>query len=189
MVAVLAERAVGPAVVSAAVAALRGVLDRFDAALVSGADAAEVARPNIVVILPDDFGYGDVSAYGGPAPTPNLDRLAAQGTRFSNAFAAVSSCSPSRSVILTGLYNHTNGQYGLAHAVNNQVTQRWVESLPKLLNTAGYRTAIIGKNHVQPKEVYPYEIAVEGPTVNRNVKNLARRAREIVYKSAHQPQR
>ena len=141
------------------------------------------APRNVLMMIGDDHGL-DGGCFGNAAvATPNLDRLARQGTRFSNAFAAVSSCSPSRSVILTGLYNHTNGQYGLAHAVNNQVTQRWVASLPKMLNEAGYRTAIIGKNHVQPKEVYPYEISVEGPTVNRNVKNLVRRAREIMTRN------
>src|SRR5215212_2337644 len=113
----------------------------------SFASAAEPATPprNILLMIGDDHGL-DGGCFGNPAvATPNLDRLASQGTRFANGFAAVSSCSPSRSVILTGHYNHTNGQYGLAHADNNQVTQQWVKSLPKLLNDAGYRTAIIGK--------------------------------------------
>lgn len=114
---------------------------------------AQAAHKNVLLLIGDDHGTES------NASTPNLDRLAAQGTRFTNAFAAVSSCSPSRSVILTGLYNHTNGQYGLAHASHNQVTQPWVRSLPRILNDAGYRTGVIGKNHVQPKEVYPYQSA------------------------------
>jgi N-sulfoglucosamine sulfohydrolase len=133
-------------------------------------------------MIGDDHGQ-DGACFGNPAvDTPNLDRLAASGTRFANGFATVSSCSPSRSVILTGLYSHTNGQYGLAHAANNQVTQPWVWSLPRILNQAGYRTALFGKNHVQPKEVYPYQVAVEGATVNRNVSNLARQAGEFFAK-------
>src|SRR2546421_3425050 len=102
---------------------------------------------NVLLIIGDDHGL-DGGCFGNPAvATPALDRLAASGTRFPNAFAAVSSCSPSRSVILTGLYNHTSGQYGLQHGTNNQTTEPWVRSLPRLFNDAGYRTMLIGKNH------------------------------------------
>src|SRR5687768_8384081 len=114
-------------------------------ALSAFAFAAEpTTRPrNVLLMIGDDHGL-DAGCYANPAvATPNLDRLASQGTRFANAFAGVSSCSPSRSVILTGLYTHTNGQYGLAHATNHQSTQQWVMSLPRLLNDAGYRTALI----------------------------------------------
>lgn len=78
------------------------------------ATVALAAPPrNVVLIIGDDHGL-QVGCYGDPvARTPSLDRLAAGGTRFANAFAAVSSCSPSRSVILTGMFNHSNGQYGL----------------------------------------------------------------------------
>src|SRR5687768_2927288 len=82
--------------------------------------AQSTTNKNVLLLIGDDHGTESNT------PTPNLDRLASQGTRFANAFAAVSSCSPSRSVILTGLYNHTSGQYGLAHASNNQVTQAFV---------------------------------------------------------------
>ncbi len=120
--------------------------------------AAEQPRArNVLLLIGDDHGV-DGGCFGNAAvATPNLDHLAATGTRFANAFGCVSSCSPSRSVMLTGLFNHTNGQYGLQHATNNQVTEPWVQSLPKLFNDAGYRTELIGKNHVAPKEVYPYQ--------------------------------
>ena len=62
--------------------------------------------------------------------------LAARGTLFTNAFATVSSCSPSRSVIYTGLYSHSNGMYGLAHDVHNQHLLPWVRTLPQLLKAA-----------------------------------------------------
>ena len=141
-------------------------------------------RKNILLLIGDDHGM-DGGCFGNPAAsTPNLDRLASQGTRFPNAFAAVSSCSPSRSVILTGLYNHTNGQYGLAHATNNQRTQPFVMSLPRLLNDAGYRTALIGKNHVVPQEVYPYATEQQG---GRPPQQFAHKATEFFQKQDDRP--
>lgn len=114
------------------------------------------ANKNVLLIIADDLGR-ELGCYGDEdARTPNIDRLASEGTRFANAFASVASCSPSRSTILTGMHAHQNGQYGLAHPPHAQQTFEWVQSLPKLLNDAGYRTGIIGKNHVRPKSVYPY---------------------------------
>jgi len=123
-----------------------------------GATAAAVPLRNVVVFVTDDQGMNDAGCYGNPdLRTPNLDRLAADGTRFTHAFCTTSSCSASRSVILTGLYNHANGQYGHQHDVHNFHTFPWVRSLPLLLGEAGYRTCSIGKYHVQPREVYRFE--------------------------------
>jgi N-sulfoglucosamine sulfohydrolase len=73
-------------------------------------------RPNIVLIVSDDHGHEAVGCYGNKVvKTPNIDQPAAEGTRFTNAFCTVSSCSPSRSVILTGMQSHSNGVYGLEH--------------------------------------------------------------------------
>jgi N-sulfoglucosamine sulfohydrolase len=128
---------------------------------------AIAAQKNVLLLIADDMGL-DGTCFGNDAvATPNLDRLAGQGTRFANAFATVSSCSPSRAVILTGLYTHQNGQYGLAHADHNQVTRPEVRSLPKILGERGYRTAIIGKNHVQPESVYNYGTVLQ-PKPPRN---------------------
>ncbi|HEV2295311.1 MAG TPA: sulfatase [Tepidisphaeraceae bacterium] len=116
---------------------------------------------NVLLIIADDMGL-DGGCFGNDAvSTPNLDQLASEGTRFANAFATVSSCSPSRAALLTGLYTHQNGQYGLAHAAHNQVTRDDVQTLPKLLSARGYRTAIVGKNHVRPQSVYDYESVLE----------------------------
>src|SRR6476659_8392993 len=83
--------------------------------------AAEQPRGrNVLILIGDDHGLDGGRFGNGAVATPSLDRLAATGTRFANAFAAVSSCSPSRSVMLTGLFNHNSGQYGLQHAPNNQ---------------------------------------------------------------------
>src|SRR5687768_2205661 len=68
----------------------------------SGALGAE--RPNIIVVLADDFGYGDVSAFGGVVPTPHLDRMAREGTRFTQFYVASPICSPSRAGIITGQF-------------------------------------------------------------------------------------
>lgn len=140
------------------------------AAAPSATFAADQPRArNVLLLIGDDHGL-DGGCFGNAAvATPSLDRLAASGTRFANAFGCVSSCSPSRSVMLTGLFNHTNGQYGLQHATNNQVTEPWVQSLPKLFNDAGFRTALIGKNHVAPKDVYAYqqEVPLRGRAAKR----------------------
>src|SRR3954451_12154079 len=83
------------------------------------AAAADKPRRNVVLLIADDLGL-EVGCYGDKvAKTPNLDALAKAGTRFENAFAVVAWCTPSRSVLYTGLYPHASGQYGLAHAGHN----------------------------------------------------------------------
>src|SRR5512137_1024336 len=76
------------------------------------AQAASGARPNIVVLVADDWGFSDVGAFGGEIATPNLDGLARSGMRFSN-FHVAASCSPTRSMLLTGVDNHRNGHGNL----------------------------------------------------------------------------
>ena len=112
---------------------------------------AEQPRRNIVLIVTDDQSptagcYGDRTI-----KTPNLDALAAEGTRFDLAFSTVASCSPSRAVILTGLYAHATGQYGLEHHFHHFRGYETLQSLPVLLSKLGYRTARIGKFHVSPE--------------------------------------
>src|SRR5688500_16325008 len=103
---------------------------------------------NVVLFVADDQGQV-AGCYGNPGiKTPNIDALAADATRFQYAYATTASCSPSRSVILTGLFNHANGQYGLQHAAHHFQSFDDVKSLPVLLSAAGYRTARVGKFHV-----------------------------------------
>src|SRR5687767_5559068 len=154
-----------------------------------GCHAYGAERRNVVLIIADDLGR-EVGCYGNAVVrTPNLDALAALGTRFTNAFATVASCSPSRAVMLTGLYTHTNGQYGLAHAEHNVHTLANVRSLPARLKEAGYRTGIIGKLHVLPPKVYPFDETVQLNEVGggRNVAGIARRAGQFVSETADQP--
>jgi len=115
------------------------------------------APRNVVMMVVDDQGL-DAGCYGNDKiKTPHLDALAAEGTLFENAFCTTASCSASRSVILSGLHNHSNGQYGHQHSYHNFHTLNFVEGLPVLLAKAGYRTCSIGKYHVQPEKNYHFE--------------------------------
>ncbi|AHE53114.1 sulfatase family protein [Sphingomonas sanxanigenens] len=136
---------------------------RATSGLAAGAAIAPAVRAaganpqrNILLMISDDQGL-DLGCYGVPIRTPRLDRLAGEGTRFTRAFAAVSSCSPSRAVINTGLYTHQNGMYGLQHDVHHQSLLDGIETLPAMLRRAGYATALVGKKHVGPDSAFPYE--------------------------------
>ncbi len=143
----------------------------------------EPSPRNVLLIVGDDLGL-DLGCYGHPkARTPNLDALAAAGTRFTHAFATTASCSASRAVLLTGLYTHANGQYGHQHAEHNFHTHTSVRSLPRLLKDAGYRTGVAGKLHVQPASVYTFDVEAPGGGVAGIVQN----ARKFIADSAGRP--
>src|SRR4051812_36130620 len=112
-------------------------------------------RPNIVFILADDLGYGDLSCYGGKTPTPNLDRLAQEGTRFTQAYVAAPICSPSRAALITGqnpgrwrITSYLQTRKGNAACEQADFLDAKAPSLPRELKRAGYRTAHIGKWHL-----------------------------------------
>ncbi|RJP23280.1 MAG: hypothetical protein C4520_06425 [Candidatus Abyssobacteria bacterium SURF_5] len=116
-----------------------------------GNESAAGDRPNIVLLVADNLGWKDLGCYDNPdVKTPNLDRLAREGIRFTNAFITASSCSPSRASIITGQYPHTNGVNGLTHIHRRMMLSPFVNTLPKVLSRAGYNTAIEGKWHVAP---------------------------------------
>lgn len=151
-----------------------------------GAEAGTDNRPNILLIVSDDHGRGDLGCYGNRSVhTPNLDYLASQGLRFDNAYCTSASCSASRSVILTGLFNHANGQYGHQHSYNHFRTFETVRSLPVLLSESGYHTARIGKYHVGPEEVYHFDEVLEGDS--RNAVQMAGNCRELISGRMDEP--
>ncbi|XP_004860943.1 N-sulphoglucosamine sulphohydrolase isoform X2 [Heterocephalus glaber] len=118
------------------------------------------ARPrNVLLILADDGGFESGVYNNSVIATPHLDALACRSLIFRNAFTSVSSCSPSRASLLTGLPQHQNGMYGLHQDVHHFNSFDKVQSLPLLLGRAGVRTGIIGKKHVGPEAVYPFDFA------------------------------
>jgi arylsulfatase A-like enzyme len=122
------------------------------------------SRPNIVVILVDDMGYSDIGCYGGEIDTPNIDRLAAQGVRFSQFYNA-GRCSPSRASLLTGLHPHQTGigvltKNDLAHGGYPGSLNRDCVTIAEVLQDAGYATCLAGKWHLvsdvqNPNDAWP----------------------------------
>ncbi len=113
--------------------------------------ARKSSAPNIIVILADDLGYSDIGCYGGEIHTPNLDRLAAGGLRFSR-FYNTSRCCPTRAALLTGQYNHNAGIGDMTSDRKlpgyRGALGRDVVTIAEVLKDAGYRTAMSGKWHV-----------------------------------------
>lgn len=130
-------------------------------AAAQGAQMSTISeRPNIVLMVSDDHGIEALGCYGNPViKTPNLDALAADGTRFARAFCTAASCSPSRAAILTGLQSHANGTYGLTHRYHHFSCLDDVKTLPAFLLEAGYRTGRIGKEHYAPRELFPFQFS------------------------------
>ena len=111
-----------------------------------------VEPPNLLFVIADDCTYADLGCYGGQAITPNIDRLATEGMRFTQCFQAAPMCSPTRHNIYTGLYPVKSGAYP-----NHTFARQGTRSVCHYLGEAGYRVALSGKTHIAPPEVFPFE--------------------------------
>src|SRR5690606_35901020 len=117
----------------------------------------ERPAPNVVFILADDVGYADLGIDGGKVPTPNIDKLAKEGMRFTDAHSPAALCAPSRFSLLTGSYPYRNGRPGGSWDVNNSSAFSFNGDRTKagrhitvgeVLQNAGYKTAFFGKMHL-----------------------------------------
>lgn len=140
--------------------------------------------PDIILISADDLGI-QLGCYGDKqARTPNLDQLAENGVRFETAWVTQASCSPSRSSIYTGLFPHQNGQIGLSHrgySMNDAYA-----AIPSVLKQYGYRTGQIGKFHVEPESLCPFDFKYRDGEVcfrQRDVRVMNQKAEQFIMES------
>lgn len=122
------------------------------ALLFATADGSAGDLPNIVFINADDLTHTDLSVYGGQAHTPNFERLAAEGMRFTQCFQAAPMCSPTRHNLYTGIGPVKTGAYP-----NHTFAKDGTRSIVHHLAPHGYRVALSGKTHIAPREVFPFE--------------------------------
>ena len=107
------------------------------------------AQQNVVIIYADDLGFGDLGCYGSrKIDTPNLDRLCAEGLKFTNAYSTSAVCTPARFSILTGRYPFRNDQAHILPGDAGCIIKRELDTVPKLFQRAGYHTGIVGKWHL-----------------------------------------
>ncbi len=153
---------------------------------------APMPKPNILLITADDLGL-QLSCYGDKhIQTPHIDALAASGLRFETAYIAQSSCSPSRASIFTGMFPHSHGHIGLAKPKNPPLHEPLrSQTIPALLKSAGYRTGIIGKLHVNPATAFPFDFKVNNDQIgeggSRNAKGVARQTAQFLAKDPKRP--
>jgi arylsulfatase len=124
---------------------------------------APACAPNIVLVLLDDVGFGTCGTFGGPVPTPALDRVAKNGLRY-NQFHTTALCSPTRAAMLTGRNHHTVHMGGIPEAANvfpgyDSVIPKEAASVAEILKLSGYSTSCFGKWHLTPM----WEQTLAGP--------------------------
>ncbi len=122
----------------------------------SGVKGQDTKQPNVIVFLADDFGYGSTNAYGAPESliqTPNINKLSEEGIRFTNAFTTGSVCTPTRYALMTGEYSwRTSLKKGVVNSNDPALIDINKKTLPKYMQSLGYKTAQVGKWHLGFKE-------------------------------------
>ncbi len=117
--------------------------------IIASSALADAARPNIIFILSDDVGYGDIGCYGATkVKTPNLDRLASQGCRFTDAHSTASVCTPTRYAFLSGRYAWRQQGTGIAAGDAPILIDPATTTVASMLKQAGYKTGVVGKWHL-----------------------------------------
>src|SRR4029077_12805171 len=160
------DAAESPEKIPSPATAFKGVIGRtikeakasFPAPVTAPADA-----PNVVIIMTDDTGFGHPSTFGGPIPTPTLDRLAKNGLKY-NRFHTTALCSPTRAALLTGRNHHSAGtgviiELGTGYPGYTGIIPQSTAMVPEMLRSNGYATAMFGKAHNTPE----MEISPAGP--------------------------
>jgi N-sulfoglucosamine sulfohydrolase len=140
---------------------------------------------NVLLLIADDLGCCMPSHGDRNAVMPNIERLASEGVRFSNAYCTSPSCSASRSVVLSGRYNHATGRYGHAHAEHHFSYLSDVEPFPKTLKRNGYATGYIAKLHVAPEERFDWDLS--DPIATRDVWAMSVSARKFIQQAGSKP--
>jgi N-sulfoglucosamine sulfohydrolase len=142
-------------------------------------------KKNVLLLIADDLGCL-LPSYGDPnAAMPNMERLASEGVRFSNAYCTTASCSASRSVILSGLYNHANGHYGHAQTEHHFSYLDRVVPFTRLLKNSGYSVGYIAKLHVAPEDRFGWDYAK--PIGSRDVWQMSQLAKQFIQDAGAKP--
>ena len=140
---------------------------------------------SVMFVIADDWSR-IAKCYGNDViRTPNIDAFAERGVVFDHAFCTSPSCAVSRACILTGQHSHTHGQYGHCHGIHGFRTHAHIESVPKILKAHGFATACIGKKHVEPESVYPFDFE---PRVDaRSPVDMAAKVNQFLTENADKP--
>lgn len=120
-------------------------------------DSKSKSKTNLLFVMADDCTFRDLGCYGGQAITPNIDKLATEGMRFTQCFQAAPMCSPTRHNLYTGIYPVKSGAYP-----NHTFVKPGTQSVVQYLKPLGYRVALSGKKHISPQEIFRFEYSGKG---------------------------